>query len=133
MTDLSAAPATVGFHVNGTPVTVRGDHPHLLSALREELDITSPKDGCSPSGQCGCCTVHVDGKAVVSCQQPLAKVAGKHVTTLEGVAADERAAFAWGGASFMAMTVTVAFAGAIMVLVDLARVMRGVRAELRAK
>ena len=45
-----------------------GDHPHLLAALREELDVTSPKDGCSPSGQCGCCTVLVDGKAVVSCK-----------------------------------------------------------------
>ena len=42
---------------------VRADHPHLLAALREELDITSPKDGCSPSGQCGCCTVLIDGKA----------------------------------------------------------------------
>jgi len=97
VTDLSAppaAPATVGFHVNGTPVSVRADHPHLLAALREELDITSPKDGCSPSGQCGCCTVHIDGKAVVSCQQPLSKVAGKHVVTLEGVDAGERAAFA---------------------------------------
>lgn len=93
MTDV-AAPTTVAFTVNGTPVSVRGDHPHLLSALRDELDITSPKDGCSPSGQCGCCTVIVDGKAVVSCQQPLAKVAGKSVLTLEGVAADERDRFA---------------------------------------
>ena len=55
------------FNLNGTPVSVRDDHPHLLAALREELDVTSPKDGCSPSGQCGCCTVLVDGKAVVSC------------------------------------------------------------------
>ena len=85
---------TIDFHLNGKPVTVREDHPHLLAALREELDVTSPKDGCSPSGQCGCCTVHVDGKAIVSCQQSLAKTAGKSVTTLEGVAADERAAFA---------------------------------------
>src|SRR4030095_12502569 len=61
---------------------------------REELDITSPKDGCSPTGQCGCCTVHVDGKAVVSCQTPVAKAAGKSILTLEGVAGDERAAFA---------------------------------------
>ena len=53
------------FIVNGTPVSVRSDHPHLLSALRDELNITSPKDGCSPSGQCGCCTVLIDGKAVV--------------------------------------------------------------------
>ncbi len=84
----------VDFQLNGVAVTVRDDHPHLLAALREELDITSPKDGCSPSGQCGCCTVHVDGKAIVSCQQSLAKTAGKAVTTLEGVAAEERTAFA---------------------------------------
>ena len=85
---------TIAFIVNGTPVTVSADHPHLLSALRDELDITSPKDGCSPSGQCGCCTVHIDGKAVVSCQQPLAKVAGKHIVTLEGVDDGERARYA---------------------------------------
>ena len=93
MTD-SAAPSTVSFQVNGVPVSVRSDHPHLLSALRDELDITSPKDGCSPSGQCGCCTVMIDGKAVVSCQQPLAKLAGKSVVTLEGVDAGERTRFA---------------------------------------
>lgn len=79
--------------VNGTPVEVRQPHPHLLSALREELNITSPKDGCSPSGQCGCCTVLIDGKAVVSCQTSLEKVAGKSVTTLEGVDTAERAKF----------------------------------------
>ncbi|MEI7618214.1 MAG: molybdopterin cofactor-binding domain-containing protein [Actinomycetota bacterium] len=90
----SAASTTVPFIVNGTPVSVRSDHPHLLSALRDELDITSPKDGCSPSGQCGCCTVLIDGKAVVSCQQPIAKIEGKSVVTLEGVDADERDRFA---------------------------------------
>ena len=84
----------VAFVVNGTPVTVRRDHPHLLAALREELDITSPKDGCSPSGQCGCCTVLVDGKAIVSCQQSLEKVANANITTLEGVSQVERDAFA---------------------------------------
>ena len=80
--------------VNGTPVMVRGTHPHLLAALREELDITSPKDGCSPSGQCGCCTVLVDGKAVVSCQTSMEKAAGKTITTLEGVDETERRMFA---------------------------------------
>jgi xanthine dehydrogenase molybdenum-binding subunit len=96
MTDVGTerTASTVEFVLNGTPVTVRAGHPHLLAALREELDVTSPKDGCSPSGQCGCCTVHVDGKAVVSCQQPLAKVAGKQVLTLEGVDTAERQAFA---------------------------------------
>jgi xanthine dehydrogenase molybdenum-binding subunit len=94
LADPIAPPTTVDLVVNGTPVSVRADHPHLLAALRDELDITSPKDGCSPSGQCGCCTVHIDGKAVVSCQTPLAKAAGKQVLTLEGVEPAERKAFA---------------------------------------
>jgi len=95
MTDLRAeSVAAVPLVVNGRSVSVRGDHPHLLAALREELDVTSPKDGCSPSGQCGCCTVMVDGKVVVSCQQPLQKVAGKSITTLEGVDQAERDKYA---------------------------------------
>ena len=84
----------VSFSCNGDPVSVRPDHPHLLAALREELDVTSPKDGCSPSGQCGCCTVLLDGKAVVACQVSLAKVAGKSVVTLEGVDGEERRRYA---------------------------------------
>jgi xanthine dehydrogenase molybdenum-binding subunit len=80
----------VQFVANGVPVSVRSNHPHLLSALREELNITSPKDGCSPSGQCGCCTVFVNGKAVVSCQTSLEKVSGGEVTTLEGIDESER-------------------------------------------
>ena len=58
------------------------------------MNVTSAKDGCSPSGQCGCCTVLVDGKAVVSCTQPIDKVAGKSVTTLEGIDQNERERFA---------------------------------------
>ncbi|MFM8870388.1 MAG: molybdopterin cofactor-binding domain-containing protein [Actinomycetota bacterium] len=80
--------------VNGTPVTVSGSHPHLLSALRDELNVTSPKDGCSPSGQCGCCTVMIDGKAQVSCQYPIEKARGKNITTLEGLPDDERDTYA---------------------------------------
>ena len=68
----------------------RVDHPHVLAALREELDVTSPKDGCSPTGQCGCCAVLLDGKAQVSCQMPLAKAAGREVVTLEGFDDAER-------------------------------------------
>ena len=83
----------VAFTVNETTVSVRASHPHLLAALREELDITSPKDGCSPTGQCGCCTVLVNGKAVVSCQTPLSKVEGGTVTTLEGVDEEERSRY----------------------------------------
>ena len=81
---------TTSFSVNGRDVRVRGDHPHLLSALREELGVTSPKDGCSPSGQCGACTVLLDGKAIQSCLVNMDKAAGKAVTTLEGFDTDER-------------------------------------------
>src|SRR5256885_13796956 len=86
--------AAVAFTCNGSPVAVRADHPHLLAALREELHVTSPKDGCSPTGQCGCCTVIVDDKAVVACQTSMEKAAGKTVLTLEGVDEPERARYA---------------------------------------
>ena len=75
-------------------MSITGRHPHLLSALRDELDITSPKDGCSPSGQCGCCTVIVDGKAVVACQVDVADCEGSSVTTVEGLPTDVRDRFA---------------------------------------
>jgi aldehyde oxidoreductase len=88
------AAVAVDLVVNGTPVTVSGSHPHLLSALRDELNVTSPKDGCSPSGQCGCCTVMIDGKAQVSCQYPIEKARGKNITTLEGLSDDERTTYA---------------------------------------
>ncbi len=81
------------FTLNGSPVSVRSDHPHLLAALREELNIISPKDGCAPSGQCGCCTVLVDGKARVACQTPLDKASGADIFTLEGMPAHELARF----------------------------------------
>jgi aldehyde oxidoreductase len=72
------------FILNGEQVTARDDHPHLLAALRDELGITSAKDGCSPTGQCGCCTVLIGGKARVSCQTSMEKIDGGEVTTLEG-------------------------------------------------
>ena len=93
MTDVPTTTAQVSFRVNGRDVSVAADHPHLLSALREELDITSPKDGCSPSGQCGCCTIMIDGKAQVSCQYPVAKAEGREITTLEGLEDNERARY----------------------------------------
>jgi len=95
-------PGISSFVVNGHDVSVAADHPHLLAALREELGITSPKDGCSPSGQCGACTVLLDGKAIQSCLVTLEKAEGKTVTTLEGFAGEERSrlsqAFAAAGA-----------------------------------
>ena len=90
MTDIAPSGTRVSFKVNGRDVSVSVEHPHLLAALRDELDITSPKDGCSPSGQCGCCTIMIDGKAQVSCQYPVTKAEGKVITTLEGVDEAER-------------------------------------------
>jgi selenium-dependent xanthine dehydrogenase len=80
------------FTLNGAPVEVPDDRAHLLVALREDLGVISAKDGCAPSGQCGCCTVLVDGKALVACQVSLDKVAGREVTTLEGI--EERGRYA---------------------------------------
>ncbi len=84
------SPTSISFQLNGGEISVAANHPHLLSALREELNVTSPKDGCSPSGQCGACTVLIDGKARVSCSTGLDKVAGTEVTTLEGFDPAER-------------------------------------------
>src|SRR3954468_2548262 len=76
--------------VNGDEVAVERPHPHLLAALREELDVLSPKDGCSPTGQCGSCTVLLDSKAMVSCQVSMERAEGRSVTTLEGFAEKDR-------------------------------------------
>jgi xanthine dehydrogenase molybdenum-binding subunit len=84
----------VAITVNGEPAEVSSRHPHLLAALRDELGIISPKDGCAPSGQCGCCTVLVDGKAVVSCNLALAKVESKSIVTIEGLDPAETAGYA---------------------------------------
>src|SRR3982750_3443961 len=73
------------FTLNGksTTVDVAGDMP-LLWALRDVLKLTGTKFGCG-AGLCGACTVHLDGKAVRSCQTTISEVAGKTVTTIEGL------------------------------------------------
>jgi len=86
------------FTLNGAAVEVPDDRAHLLVALREDLGIISAKDGCAPSGQCGCCTVLLDGKAVVACQVSLEKVAGREVVTLEGIGERQRFADAFAAA-----------------------------------
>jgi xanthine dehydrogenase small subunit len=94
--------AVVSFLLNGSDVAV-SDGISLLDALREELGCSSVKDGCSPQGQCGACTVWVDGEPRVSCVTPLRRIAGRHVTTLEGVPTAQRerwtSAFVAHGAS----------------------------------
>jgi aerobic-type carbon monoxide dehydrogenase small subunit (CoxS/CutS family) len=74
--------------VNGrsTTVDLAPDTP-LLWALRDTLNLHGTKYGCG-IGQCGACTVQIGGEAVRSCQTPLASVAGKQVTTIEGLSAD---------------------------------------------
>ncbi len=61
------------------------DDATLLDVLREQLGIRSAKDGCSPQGQCGCCTVWVDGSPRVACVTPVRRLAGREVTTLDGL------------------------------------------------
>src|SRR3954463_7368602 len=81
--------------VNGSPRAVdTHEGATLLSLLREGCSVTSPKDGCSPTGQCGCCTVLVDGQAKVACAMPAEKAEGRSVVTLEGVDERERKIFA---------------------------------------
>ncbi len=80
----------VNLTVNGARRTV--DAPAgvtLLDALRDQLDLTGAKYGCG-EGQCGACTVLVDGKAVRSCVVPASSAAGKEVETVEGLERDGR-------------------------------------------
>src|SRR5215467_959953 len=87
--------AQIEFTLNGAQRSVQiEDDTSLLEALRDEFGLISPKDGCSPQGQCGCCTVIVDDRALVSCAVPARSVAGKKVLTLEGFSEREREAFA---------------------------------------
>src|SRR5215467_1853712 len=87
--------ALLQFTLNGAPRTAeRGEGTTLLQVLREGCGVTSPKDGCSPTGQCGCCTVLVDGQAKVACAFEAERIAGRSVVTLEGVDERERKIFA---------------------------------------
>jgi aerobic-type carbon monoxide dehydrogenase small subunit (CoxS/CutS family) len=85
---------TLSLRVDGADVEVPDDGASLLEVLRQRLGRRSPKDGCSPQGQCGCCTVWVDGSPRVACVTPARRVAGREVTTLEGLAPEVREAWA---------------------------------------
>jgi aerobic-type carbon monoxide dehydrogenase small subunit (CoxS/CutS family) len=81
----------VQFLCNGTQVEVdAAPGETLLSVLREQLGIVSAKDGCAPQGQCGCCTVLVDGAPRVACVTPVERIAGRSITTIEGLDAARR-------------------------------------------
>jgi len=78
----------ISFRVNGKAVNLDVDPSMpLLWALRENLQLTGTKFGCGMA-QCGACTVHIDGEAVRSCVAPVARAAGREVTTIEGISPD---------------------------------------------
>ncbi len=78
----------ISFTLNGKPVNVDDDpSTPLLWVLRDSLGLTGTKFGCGMA-LCGACTVHLDGKAIRSCVSPLARVAGKRLTTIEGLSAN---------------------------------------------
>jgi len=77
---------SVTFTLNGDLVTAEvPPNWTLLKTLREYFELTGPKEGCGV-GECGACTVIVDGDAINSCIYPIPEVEGKSVTTIEGVA-----------------------------------------------
>ena len=79
------------FIVDGHQVEVIDNGFSLLAALRGQLGVRSPKAGCNPQGQCGCCTVLVDGSPRVACVTPARRVAGRTITTVDGLPEDQRA------------------------------------------
>ncbi|MCX5755783.1 MAG: (2Fe-2S)-binding protein [Gemmatimonadetes bacterium] len=82
----------VSLTLNGKPVTLdTGDDRRLLWVLRDDLGLTGSKFGCG-IGACGACTVLIDGKATRSCITELKAVAGKKVTTIEGLATGDKLA-----------------------------------------
>ena len=74
----------IRFHVNGEPVEFAGVDPlrRLIDVLREDLRLTGTKEGCG-EGECGACTVLIDGEAALACLVPVCQVEGARVTTIE--------------------------------------------------
>jgi nicotinate dehydrogenase subunit A len=83
-------PQPISLRVNGKSVELSVDDPDmpLLYALRDNLGLHGPRFGCG-LGQCGACTVLIDGKAMRSCILPLSRVGDQDVTTLEGLGSPE--------------------------------------------
>ena len=79
---------TVSFTVNSKAATSDAPpHTPLLWVIREQLKLTGTKFGCG-TGLCGACMVHIDGKRAFSCQTQMSEVAGRAVTTIEGLSVD---------------------------------------------
>jgi nicotinate dehydrogenase subunit A len=82
---------SITLNVNGRTAVVTVDDPNmpLLYALRNDLGLHGPRFGCG-LGQCGACTVHIDGNAVRSCITPLSSVGNRSIVTLEGLGTSEK-------------------------------------------
>jgi len=79
----------ISFFLNGAEVHTKvEDHWCLIDCLRDELNLTGTKEGCG-EGECGACTVLVDGKAVNSCLYPILEAEGKTIVTIEGLKGPE--------------------------------------------
>jgi len=91
MTKTGATPCDVSLIVNGEPRTVRA-YPmeRLLDVLRQQLGLTGTKEGCG-EGECGACSVIMDGALVDSCLVPVLQAQGSNVVTIEGLGKDVRA------------------------------------------
>jgi len=82
--------STIRLTVNGRPYTVDAEpKTSLLTVLREHLDLTGSKYGCG-EGQCGACTVLIDGKAQRSCVTQVGSISQRQITTIEGLASGEQ-------------------------------------------
>lgn len=80
----------ISSEINGQPVEfLCGPHQTLLSVLRDELNLTGTKEGCG-TGDCGACSVLLDGQLVCSCLVVGSEIEGRSVTTIEGVTAPEK-------------------------------------------
>ena len=80
---------SIKFELNGSRTALeQPPHTALLWVLREHLKLTGTKFGCG-SGLCGACTVHLDGRPMRACITPISAVAGKSVTTIEGLSKDQ--------------------------------------------
>ncbi|KAB1145247.1 2Fe-2S iron-sulfur cluster binding domain-containing protein [Streptomyces luteolifulvus] len=86
----SSTHSAITLNINGEKYTLTADHrTTLLDALRERLDLTGTKKGCD-QGQCGACTVLLDGRRAVSCLQLAVAAEGREITTIEGMAEGDR-------------------------------------------
>src|SRR5271154_4152222 len=90
MTKTGGAQCEISLTVNGEPMTVRA-YPmeRLLDVLRKQLGLTGTKEGCG-EGECGACSVLMDGALVDSCLVPVLQATGTSIVTIEGLGADSR-------------------------------------------